>query len=411
VIVFMLIYYRMRSGLIADIALGLNLLLLLGTLSMFDATLTLPGIAGILLTAGMAVDANILIYERIREEAARGAAIRQAIQTGYDRAFWTIFDANLTTALTAVVLMWAGTGPIKGFGVTLTIGIVVSMFTALFVTRALYGFFVAKEIVTEVKFRSLFARPTFDFFAARKKSVPISVALILTGWMVFVFRGDEKYGIDFTGGTVLQMRLKDPIEKNDVRKIVEGHFGTRVPVEVQRVGAKIERPGSTELGREWLLRTRMVSGGKPTGKETSSSGFSLLSPAYGQDAPAQPEARPARRRRSRPARRRRSGPARRRRSGPARGRRSRPARGRRSRPARGRRSRPARGRRSPGCPRGGHPGAHAGSDPGSRRGARAGLQRRPGPVRERGSDPLPGQAGEPLPGHGRRRPLRGGEGG
>jgi|GEM_PF-384357 len=169
VVIFMLIYYGSRAGLIADIALALNLFLILGTLSMFEATLTLPGIAGILLTAGMAVDANILIYERIREEIARGAKLRQAIQSGYDRAFWTIFDANLTTALTAVVLMWVGTGPIKGFGLTLTIGIVVSMFTALFVTRALYGFFVAKEIVTEVKFKQLFERPNIDFHGAKQE--------------------------------------------------------------------------------------------------------------------------------------------------------------------------------------------------------------------------------------------------
>jgi SecD/SecF fusion protein len=287
VFLFMLYYYRVRSGLIADIALALNLFLIVGTLAMFDATLTLPGIAGILLTAGMAVDANILIYERIREEIARGSKLRQAIQAGYDRAFWTIFDANLTTALTAVVLMKAGTGPIKGFGVTLTIGIVISMFTALFVTKALYGFFVAKEFLTQIEFRELFPRPKFDFFANRSKAVTISLTMICIGWLVFTFRGSDKYGIDFTGGTVMQMRLRQPMEKSDVVEALQDHFGAKIPVEVQRVGALIE--GGQELGREWLLRTRLVGAKKAEKKISTGPSFSLLSPAYGQESPPTPE--------------------------------------------------------------------------------------------------------------------------
>ncbi|HBP18726.1 MAG TPA: hypothetical protein DEA08_13195 [Planctomycetes bacterium] len=289
VVIFMLIYYGSRAGLIADIALALNLFLILGTLSMFEATLTLPGIAGILLTAGMAVDANILIYERIREEIARGAKLRQAIQSGYDRAFWTIFDANLTTALTAVVLMWVGTGPIKGFGLTLTIGIVVSMFTALFVTRALYGFFVAKEIVTEVKFKQLFERPNIDFHGANKKSLMISGAFILIGWLVFLARGSEAYGIDFTGGTVISMRLKTPMTAGEVEKRVQDHFkakGENVTFEVQRMGEAI---GGTK-SLEWQIRTRRVedTGGAPAAPKTGSGGWSLLPAAYGQDAPTPP---------------------------------------------------------------------------------------------------------------------------
>ena len=291
VVIFMLIYYGSRAGLIADIALALNLFLILGTLSMFEATLTLPGIAGILLTAGMAVDANILIYERIREEIARGAKLRQAIQSGYDRAFWTIFDANLTTALTAVVLMWVGTGPIKGFGLTLTIGIVVSMFTALFVTRALYGFFVAKEIVTEVKFKQLFERPNIDFHAANKKSLMISGAFILIGWLVFLARGSEAYGIDFTGGTVVSMRLKTPMTAAQVKQRVTDHFkakGEDVTFEVQRMGEAID--GTKSL--EWQIRTRRVedTGGAPAESNTGSGSWSLLPAAYGQDSPPADEA-------------------------------------------------------------------------------------------------------------------------
>jgi len=138
VIIFMLFYYKM-SGLIANTALILNLLLLASVLAQFRFTLTLPGMAGIVLTIGMAVDANVLVFERIREELKVGKTVRAAIDAGYSRAFRTIFDANLTTLMTAIVLYQFGTGPIKGFAVTLSIGIVVSMFTALFVTRVIFN--------------------------------------------------------------------------------------------------------------------------------------------------------------------------------------------------------------------------------------------------------------------------------
>jgi protein-export membrane protein SecD len=137
VLVFMVIYYRV-AGFIAVFALLLNLLLLSAVLVYLNAVLTLPGIAGIVLTVGMAVDANVLIFERIREELRLGQSFRNALSRGYDRAFRTIFDANVTTLITALALLWFGTGPIKGFAVTLSVGIVVSMFTALFVTRVIF---------------------------------------------------------------------------------------------------------------------------------------------------------------------------------------------------------------------------------------------------------------------------------
>ena len=137
VIVFMLIYYKM-AGVIANVALCLNLLFVIGLLSFFEATLTLPGIAGIILTIGMAVDANVLIFERIREEFAKSKAIKMSLTYGFDKAFITIIDANLTTLITAMILFKFGTGPIRGFAVTLSIGILSSMFTALFVSRAIF---------------------------------------------------------------------------------------------------------------------------------------------------------------------------------------------------------------------------------------------------------------------------------
>ena len=284
IVVFMAIYYHIKSGLVADVALALNLFLILGTLSMFGATLTLPGIAGILLTAGMAVDANILIFERIREEIASGSKLKVAVQTGYDRAFWTIFDANLTTALTALVLMWIGTGPIKGFGLTLTIGIVVSMFTALFVTRFLYGFLVAKEVITEVKFMQLFKQPNIDFFGANKKALTCSLALIVVGWLVFLARGEKKFGIDFTGGTVISMRFQKPMTVDEVTKRIEDHFTKlgekNVQIEVQRLGETIEGNKSFE----WQIRTHRVEDAVQSGEtKTSSLVDALLPAAFGQE--------------------------------------------------------------------------------------------------------------------------------
>ena len=143
VIVFMGVYYRL-SGLVADIALLLNLFIIMAVLAGFHATLTLPGVAGIILTIGMAVDANVLIFERIREELRSGKTVRAAIDSGYGRAFKTILDANVTTLLTALVLYQFGTGPIKGFALTLSIGIVVSMFTAIVVTRVIFDFFTSR---------------------------------------------------------------------------------------------------------------------------------------------------------------------------------------------------------------------------------------------------------------------------
>ena len=135
----MAFYYKL-SGLVADLALIINLFLLMAALSGLQAALTLPGIAGIVLTMGIAVDANVLIFERIREELRRGRPVRGAVETGYARAFTTILDANLTTVLTAIVLWIVGTGPIQGFAVTLIIGISVSMFTALVVTRFIFDY-------------------------------------------------------------------------------------------------------------------------------------------------------------------------------------------------------------------------------------------------------------------------------
>jgi preprotein translocase subunit SecD len=144
VILFMVVYYR-GSGLIADVALLLNILLIAGGLAGFQATLTLPGIAGIILTIGMAVDANVLIFERIREELNIGKTPRAAVDSGYDRATLTILDANVTTLIAALVLFQFGTGPVKGFAVTLSLGVIASLFTALILTRMVFDYYLMKR--------------------------------------------------------------------------------------------------------------------------------------------------------------------------------------------------------------------------------------------------------------------------
>jgi preprotein translocase subunit SecD len=146
VVVFMIVYYRL-SGLIADFALALNLICLMGALSALTATLTLPGIAGIVLTIGMGVDSNVLIFERIREELRSGKAVRSAIDAGYDKALLTIIDSHVTTLITGVALFLFGTGPIKGFAVTLCLGIAINLFTALVGTKVIFDLLYQKQKV------------------------------------------------------------------------------------------------------------------------------------------------------------------------------------------------------------------------------------------------------------------------
>ncbi len=215
-IAFMVFFYR-SCGLIANIALILNLVLILATLALFQATLTMPGIAGIILTIGMAVDANILVFERSREELARGQGVVAAVEAGYDRAFITIFDANFTTAIAAAILIKFGTGPIRGFGITLLSGIAISMFTALFVTKAIFGVVLKTGAMKKLNFINAIPVRDYDWLGKAKPWQALSVALVILGAGMFLGTGDEKYGLDFTGGTVASVRLATPTETADIR--------------------------------------------------------------------------------------------------------------------------------------------------------------------------------------------------
>ncbi len=257
VLLIMGIYY-LAAGLIANLALVINIVLILGSLAASQATFTLPGLAGLVLTVGMAVDANILIFERIREEKAKGKSIRQATETGFARAFWTIFDANITTLLTALILLWAGTGPIQGFAVTLSIGILCSMFTALFVTRAFLGFFIDRRAVTELKMLQILKKPSFGFVKARHVAFTISMLAIAAGLFLFFSRGHEKYGIDFTGGSLFEVSLRKPETIGNVKEIVHNIESLEdAEVVATYVGLPGEQP-DRGISISFTIRTRTV---------------------------------------------------------------------------------------------------------------------------------------------------------
>ncbi len=213
--VFVLIYYRF-AGLIALIGLTVNILILFGTMAMFGFTFTLPGIAGIILTIGVAVDANVLIYERLREELAKGKSVQAAISAAYDKAFSAIFDANITTLLTAVILFWRASGTVKGFAVTLTLGILASMLAALLCTRVLFWWAADKGILKNLKFMNLINKRSVDFLGKRKISLTISVVLLLLAVGNIGINGKKDLGIDFTGGAQLSIQLDDEVKIDQV---------------------------------------------------------------------------------------------------------------------------------------------------------------------------------------------------
>ena len=218
VLLYMILFYR-GAGFVADIALLTNVLFLFGTLAAFGATLTLPGIAGLVLTLGMAVDANVIIYERIKEELKAGKGLSKAITDGYKNAYSAIIDGQVTTLLTGIVLAVFGSGPIKGFATTLIIGIVTSVITSIFVTRIIIDDRVnkGKNITFENKFTANFLKNTkVDFIKARKYSYIVSGVLILISLGSIFFKGFT-YGVDFTGGRTYVVRFDKPVSAEDVR--------------------------------------------------------------------------------------------------------------------------------------------------------------------------------------------------
>jgi SecD/SecF fusion protein len=290
VAVFMIVYY-LTAGLVANVALILNILIMLGVMCSLDVTFTLPGIAGIVLTIGMAVDANVLIYERMREELAAGKSVRGAVSSGYDKAFGTIFDSNLTTLISSVLLIIMGTGPIKGFGTALTIGLCVSMFTALVVTRLIFDFLLAKDIIKSLPMLHIIKGTNIRFLNFAKPAFIASWLLIVVGigYGVFV-RGNNMLGIEFAGGDELQLRFSQRVETEKVRETLsKGGIGeTRIQYQTEGAGStkrdylSITAAKDAGLKAEEVLkkafpeskfeRVRMDSVGATIGKEIQKSG-------------------------------------------------------------------------------------------------------------------------------------------
>jgi len=207
VMVFMIVYYQ-AGGIIANISLAVNAIIILGAFAYFNTTLTMPGIAGLILTIGMAVDANVLIFERMREEAKNGKSLSVCIESGYERATSAILDANVTTLIAAIVLTQFGTGPVQGFAIALSIGICSSVFAALVITRALLEFLCERKIISKINMLSLISADTkIDFLGKRKMAALLSVVAILAGLGILGVRGSDFLGVDFTNGTNMQVSL------------------------------------------------------------------------------------------------------------------------------------------------------------------------------------------------------------
>ncbi|OJW20738.1 MAG: preprotein translocase subunit SecD [Planctomycetales bacterium 71-10] len=206
--IFMIWYYRF-AGVVAVVALVVNMILLVGSMAFIQATFSLPGLAGLALTIGMAVDANVLVFERMREEKERGAGLAQQIRNGFNRAWVTIFDSHVTNLLAAVVLYAVGTEEVKGFALTMILGMLWNLFTAVFMSRFIFETAYAEGWLKELRFRKMWDKTSIDFVSPRYYCMAISLVVILLGLGAFFARGRTMYNIDFTGGTLVTIRLNE----------------------------------------------------------------------------------------------------------------------------------------------------------------------------------------------------------
>ena len=254
VLLFMAAYYLVL-GLVADFCLVLNLVLVMGVMSLIEATFTLPGLAGIVLTIGMAVDANVLIFERIREEQARGSSLRMSIQNGFAKAFTTIVDANVTTLITALILFLIGTDQVRGFAVTLFIGILTSMFTALYAGRLICDLLERKRMVRSFKMFSFVGDTSVDFVSKAKAAMAASLVLLAVGVGLIVVRGADLLDIDFRGGTMVTFQLEQERTAPQVKQALEDEPAFSSGVSVEQL--VLDSDDASESGRRFRIRTTL----------------------------------------------------------------------------------------------------------------------------------------------------------
>lgn len=251
VIVFMVAYYA-KGGLVANLALVFNIFFVLGILAQLKSALTLPGIAGIVLTMGMAVDANVLIFERIREELRHGAKLKEAVALGYEKAYSSIFDSNVTTFLTAAMLYWLGQGPIKGFAITLMVGIATSFFSAVYISRVVVEYITRKGDESKVSFKTplsslVASQLNIDFIGLRKKAYIFSGAVILGGILLIAIQG-LNLGVDFKGGRAYIVSFSKPVVATDMKVALSQSF--------ESAGTEVKNYGSNNIVKvttAWLI--------------------------------------------------------------------------------------------------------------------------------------------------------------
>ncbi|WP_420576312.1 protein translocase subunit SecDF [Ekhidna sp.] len=239
VIIFMVVYYA-KGGLIANLALFFNVFFIMGILAQFGTSLTLPGIAGIVLTIGMAIDANVLIFERIKEELRNGAGLKAAISSGYSKAYWSIFDANVTTLIVGFILFTLGQGPVKGFAITLMIGIVCSFFSAVFITRVIVEAFSKKGDNAKISFANAFSRNAltnlnFNFLSKRKLAYTFSSIFIAIGIVALITKGIT-LGVDFKGGRSYVITFDEAKSPTEIKTSLSNYF-ENAGTEVKTFGA------------------------------------------------------------------------------------------------------------------------------------------------------------------------------
>lgn len=270
VLLFMLLYYK-KLGIFAALSLLANLLLLMGAMAFMQATLTLPGVAGIILTVGMAVDANILIYERIREEQTKGSKVIQATKGGFQAALSTIVDANVTTLITALILGYVGTGPVRGFATTLSVGILTSMFSALVITRLLVDMSLSKKS-QHFNMLQLIGKTEVAFMKKARTAIVCSIIVIIVGLGLLSQVPSEKlFSIDFLGGSSLVIRTEKPEQTDTVRELVgqiEGAVGQHSEV------SPLIDSGDTANGyKQFRITYKNVEGSSESGGESTTEGL------------------------------------------------------------------------------------------------------------------------------------------
>jgi len=244
VVVLFMVFYYSKSGLIANVALLFNIFFILGILAQLNAALTLPGIAGIVLTIGMSIDANVLIIERIREELRSGSSLISAISSGYDKAYSSIIDANVTTFITGMILFAMGQGPVKGFATTLMIGIVSSFFSAVFITRVIMTWATKNGEKSKISFATKYTKDlltdlNINYLVKRKIAYLISGSIIVFGWILIFMEGGLNLGVDFTGGRSYIVAFPTPVVASDLKTSLSGSF--------ENAGTEVKTYGSNNV--------------------------------------------------------------------------------------------------------------------------------------------------------------------